>query len=217
MSRTTDSECLWDKRREEEQRLKLKKRLFTKRKCYCGSRYGHHFDYHRDGHYAICNARQHEIEIGEPWAPTMFDFFCACGGLFIASQNLLVLSTGIPICCDFRCPACATRWRITCPPDESEGLILALSLNSELQAAAAELADMMDDAENMLALSEGAPESGLKRFVRNLFSRWPEPIIPPDDMPEKQRYLANVLELRHQFQPQILQEKANGLLVWCDT
>lgn len=166
----------------------------------------------------MCNARQHEIHIDEPWAPTMFDFFCACGGLFFASSNLLVLPSGTPICCDFRCPACATRWRITCPPDESEGLVLALSIAAELQGAALELAsDMTNDAEKLSALSKGSPESGLKRFMRNLFSRWPEPIIPPDDMAEKQRYVANVLELRHQFQPQILEERANGLLVWCDT
>ncbi len=180
--------------------MKLKKRLFTKRKCQCGSRFGHLFDYHRDGHYAICNARQHEKQIDPPWAPTVFDFFCACGGLFLATKNVVVLPSGIVLCCDFECAACATRWRITAPPENNAGIALAVSIASELgEAVAAQFPDMLDDVQSLLSCSEGPTESGLKRFTRILLSRWNEPLVPPEDLPEKQRFLANVLDCADSF------------------
>jgi len=197
-------------------------RLFIGQKCHCGSRLWHQFDYYSGGHYSACERRQHRAYVDKPWAPTLFDFFCECGGVFVAIMHSFALSSGVEIMRDFVCPACATRWRFMCPPEDKEGatdhpaMALALLNHSDIMEI---LRDNDSAFQCAMALREYSnrhqTSPGLENFFRNLFSRFKEVRVPPDDMPEKVAFLAWVAEIKPRFESRFEEEMATGLLVWC--
>lgn len=191
--------------------------------CHCGSRLWHLFDLDQNQHFAVCYRKQHKAVIDKPWAPTLFDFFCECGGVFFPTTNCVTLGNGAEILRDFVCPACATRWRFAGAgpeahdaPSQHDALTLALAHATEINRAAIEQRpDIVADIAILRRYVSGPPISGFKRFWQNMFSTWDDPAIPPSDMPEKQRYLSWVLEMRERFDSRIQEEVDAGLLVWC--
>jgi hypothetical protein len=138
------------------------------------------------------------------------------------TTNCITTGTNIEIFRDFVCPACSTRWRFLAPPsrdrganEEHEVLTKALYFASEIAKCARDKGeDLENDLVALRSYSNGKGTSSLANFMRNLFSTWEEPGIPPAEMPERIRFLGWVSEVYAHFEPRIQDEISSGALAW---